>query len=72
MVLPCENAGIVEGKFYILRKFWSQTWFQKYQITLLKTNFLINKVKNRGKFLVTSYLHGTNMGVSSPKGLECV
>ena len=33
------------------------------------TNFLINKVKNRGKFLVISSLPNTSMGANSPKGL---
>jgi hypothetical protein len=34
----------------------------------MESNFLINKVKNRGKFLFTSYLPGTNIGVGSSKG----
>jgi hypothetical protein len=34
-------------------KFWLQIWFQKYYISLNGTQFLINKHKNRGRFLFT-------------------
>jgi hypothetical protein len=34
---------------------------------LTETNFLINKVRNRGNFLFTSCLPSTNMGISLPK-----
>jgi hypothetical protein len=34
-------------------EFWLQIWFQKYYISTNGTQFLINKHKNRGRFLFT-------------------
>jgi beta-glucosidase/6-phospho-beta-glucosidase/beta-galactosidase len=34
----------------------------------IESNFSMKKVKNRGMFLITTCLHGTSMGESSPKG----
>jgi hypothetical protein len=36
---------------YFFYKFWFQIWFQKYYISLNDTQFLINKHKNKGRFL---------------------
>jgi hypothetical protein len=36
---------------FIFFKFWFQIWFQKYYISPSSTQFLINKHKNRGRFL---------------------
>jgi hypothetical protein len=57
MVVPGENAGIVvEGRFL------TPNLLSKLPIYSTGTNFLINKVKNRGKvfnyFLFTWYQHG--------------
>jgi hypothetical protein len=54
MVVPNENARIVvEGRFFISRIFYSKFGFQNIN-SFCKTIFLINKRKNRGKFLFTS------------------
>jgi hypothetical protein len=36
---------------FILKKFWLQIWFQKYYISPIDAQFLINKHKNRGRLL---------------------
>jgi hypothetical protein len=38
---------------YLFLEFWLQIWFQKYYISSNETQFLINKHKNRGRFLFT-------------------
>jgi hypothetical protein len=38
---------------FIFKNFWLQIWFQKYYISPYESQFLINKHKNRGRFLFT-------------------
>ena len=70
MVVLGENKGIVvEGSFFILKFFYSNFDF-KVPNYIEGATFWINKVKYRSKYLFTPCLLGTNMDVSSPKGLN--
>jgi hypothetical protein len=53
--------------FYIFLNYLTLSLVLKVLNYPMVINFLINKVKNKGKFLFTSCLPSINMGVSSPK-----
>jgi hypothetical protein len=68
MVLLGENAGIVVEGIFPFLDILTPNLISRLPNYCVEPNFLNNKVKNRGKFLFTTCLHGTNMGISSPKG----
>jgi hypothetical protein len=49
----CTMVKILKLAIYLFLEFWLQIWFQKCYISPNDTQFLINKQKNRGRFLFT-------------------
>jgi hypothetical protein len=49
----CTMVKTLKLEIYLFLEFWFQIWFQKYFISPNATQFLINKHKNRGRFLFT-------------------
>jgi hypothetical protein len=70
MVVPGENPKIVmDGRFILFLDYLIPNLVSKVPNYFMRSNFLINKVKNRRIYLFISCLPSTSMGVSSSKGM---